>query len=178
MESDVSARVKWETHDAQNSNLYLYIIVDESKIYDGLGPGFPIPVEITPFCHEHTIQAIAALPSCAGCKPVLRMGSSSNNKVDGDTIAVTDNGNYIVDLHFTKIIKNAPKMARDLKTLCGVVDHGIFSGMTSAVIIAGSDGVVVKSAEKKDKIIFNLAIASAAIGLAAVLGSAISSRRR
>lgn len=112
---------------------------------DGLGPGFPIPVEITPFCHEHTIRTIASLPSCAGCKPVLRMGSSSNNKIDGDEIAVTDNGNYIVDLHFEEIIKDVPKMASDLKALCGVVDHGLFCGMTTAVIVAGTDGVVVKS---------------------------------
>lgn len=61
------------------------------------------------------------------------MGSSSNNKVDGDEIAVTDNSNYIVDLHFKANIKNVPQMAYDLKSLCGVVDHGIFNGMTSAV---------------------------------------------
>ena len=151
--------------------------VDESKLCDGLGPGFPIPVEITPFCHAHTIRTIAALPSCAGCKPVLRMGSSSNNKVDGDEIAVTDNGNYIVDLHFTEKIKNSPKMAADMKALCGVVDHGIFSGMTTAVICAGSDGVTVTDAKKKDKVIFNIAIASAAVGLVAVVASAISRRR-
>jgi ribose 5-phosphate isomerase A len=29
--------------------------------------------------------------------------------------------------------------------MCGVVDHGLFCGMTTAVIIAGADGVVVKS---------------------------------
>eukprot|EP00540_Astrosyne_radiata_P007814 CAMPEP_0116835126 /NCGR_PEP_ID=MMETSP0418-20121206/7375_1 /TAXON_ID=1158023 /ORGANISM="Astrosyne radiata, Strain 13vi08-1A" /LENGTH=243 /DNA_ID=CAMNT_0004464765 /DNA_START=41 /DNA_END=772 /DNA_ORIENTATION=+ len=120
------------------------VIVDESKLCDGLGPGFPIPVEITPFCHEHTMRTVAALPSCAGCKPVLRMGSSSNNKVDGDEIAVTDNGNYIVDLHFTEPIKDAPAMAKELKEVCGVVDHGLFCGMTTAVIIAGKDGISVK----------------------------------
>merc|ERR1712232_958630 len=70
------------------------------KLCDGLGPGFPVPVEIVPFCHEHTMRTVADLPSCAGCAPVLRMGSSTNNQVDGDEIAVTDNGNYIVDLHF------------------------------------------------------------------------------
>jgi hypothetical protein len=29
----------------------------------GLGPGFALPVEITPFCHMHTLRTIAALPS-------------------------------------------------------------------------------------------------------------------
>jgi len=120
------------------------VIVDESKLCDGLGPGFPVPVEITPFCHEHTLRTVANLPSCSGCEPVLRMGSSSNNQVDGDEIAVTDNGNYIVDLHFKEPIKDAPKMASEIKNVVGVVDHGLFCGLTTAVIIAGSDGISVK----------------------------------
>lgn len=125
--------------------MFISTLVDESKLCNGLGPGFPIPVEITPFCHEHTIRTIAALPSCIGCKPVLRMGSSANNKVDGDDIAVTDNGNYIVDLHFSENIKDVPKMAADLKNVCGVVEHGLFCGMATATIVAGVDGVVVKT---------------------------------
>merc|ERR1711937_784456 len=97
------------------------VIVDESKLCDGLGPGFPIPVEITPFCHEHTLRTVAALPSCEGCKPILRMGSSANNQVDGDEIAVTDNGNYIVDLHFEEPTKDAALMATEIKNTVGVV---------------------------------------------------------
>jgi len=120
------------------------VIVDESKLCDGLGPGFPVPVEITPFCHEHTMRTVANLPSCAGCDPVLRMGSSSSNQPDGDEIAVTDNGNYIVDLHFKEPIKDSPKMANEIKNVVGVVDHGLFCGLTTAVIIAGSDGISVK----------------------------------
>jgi len=107
--------------------------VDESKLCKGLGPGFPLPVEITPFCHEHTLRTIAALPSCVGISnAVLRMGTSSSNKPDGDNIAITDNGNYIVDLHFTELIKDPPKMAMELKNTVGVVDHGLFCGMTTA----------------------------------------------
>jgi ribose 5-phosphate isomerase A len=90
------------------------------------------------------MRTIATLPSCAGCKPLLRMGSSTNNQIDGDEIAITDNGNYIVDLHFTEPINDAPQMAQELKNVCGVVDHGLFCGMTTAVIIAGSDGISVK----------------------------------
>ena len=128
----------------QTFDLPLLFSVDESKLCDGLGPGFPVPVEITPFCHEHTLRTVAALPSCEGCKPVLRMGSSSSNVNDGDEIAVTDNGNYIVDLHFEEPIKDAVKMADEIKGTVGVVDHGLFCGMTTAVIIAGKDGISVK----------------------------------
>ena len=55
---------------------------------------------------------------------VLRMGSSSNNKNDGDEIAVTDNGNYIVDLHFKAPIPDARAAAGELKAMTAVVEHG------------------------------------------------------
>ena len=71
------------------------------------------------------------------------MGSVANNKRDGENIAITDNGNYIVDLHFDEPIKDVAKAASDLKNTVGVVDHGIFSGMTTAVIVAGKDGIRV-----------------------------------
>jgi len=120
------------------------VIVDESKLTDALGPGFPVPVEITPFCHEHTMRLVENLPSVQGkCEAVLRMGSSSNNQIDGGEIAVTDNGNYFVDLHFKEPITpaDAPVMASEIKNTVGVVDHGFFCNMSTAVIIAGSDGI-------------------------------------
>jgi ribose 5-phosphate isomerase A len=56
---------------------------------------------------------------------------------------VTDNGNYIVDLHFTSPIKDVVKAANDLKNTVGVVDHGLFVGMSYQVIVAGKDGIRV-----------------------------------
>jgi ribose 5-phosphate isomerase A len=120
------------------------VIVDESKLCNGLGPGFPVPVEIVPFCHEHTMREIAKLPALAGCKPVLRLGNVANNKPDGDKPAVTDNGNYIVDLEFETPIKDAVAAGNQLKATVGVVDHGLFTGMTTACIVAGKDGIFVK----------------------------------
>lgn len=118
-------------------------IVDESKLSKGLGPGFPLPVEITPFCYEHTQRVIEGLPSVQGCKAVLRKGSIANNKKDGENIAITDNGNYIVDLFFTEPIKDVKLAAKELKSTVGVVDHGIFEDMTTAVIVAGKSGIRV-----------------------------------
>merc|ERR1719199_163810 len=105
-----------------------------------------LPVEIAPFCWEHTMRAISELPSLAGGKPQLRLGSSANNAVDGEDPAVTDNGLYIVDIFFDAPIKDAPKAAADLKATCGVFEHGLFCGMTTSVIIAGSDGISEKKA--------------------------------
>eukprot|EP00439_Symbiodinium_sp_Y106_P048243 s14_g6.t1 len=120
------------------------VIVDESKLCDGLGPGFPVPVEIVPFCHEHTMRKIASLPALKGCEPVLRLGNVANNQPDGDEPAVTDNGNYIVDLKFTSPISDPVAAGEQLKATVGVVDHGLFTGMTTACIIAGKEGIIVK----------------------------------
>ena len=91
----------------------------------------------------HTLRTIAALPSVKGCEAVLRMGSSSSNTPDGEEIAVTDNGNYIVDLHFKSPIADVNAAASELKNTVGVVDHGLFVGMSHQVIVAGSDGIKV-----------------------------------
>ncbi|CAE8733304.1 unnamed protein product [Polarella glacialis] len=123
------------------------VIVDESKICDGLGPGFPIPVEIVPFCHEHTMREISKLPALEGCEPVLRLGNIANNTPDGDKPAITDNGNYIVDLKFKTPIKDPVAAGQQLKATVGVVDHGLFTGMTTVCIVAGKEGIYIK--EKK-----------------------------
>lgn len=91
------------------------VIVDESKIGKGIGPAFPIPVEIVQFEHQHTMNVIGKLPALAGCKPVLRLGNVANNQPDGDKPAVTDNGNYIADLVCTEPIKDVPAAATQLK---------------------------------------------------------------
>ena len=56
------------------------VIVDESKMCDGLGPGFPLPVEIVPFCHEHTMRLIADLPALKGCEPVPTFAARIHRK--------------------------------------------------------------------------------------------------
>jgi len=116
-------------------------IVDDSKLCKGLGPSFALPVEIVPFCHEHTLRTIAALPELKGCKAVVRTGDCSNNKVEeGKPPAVTDNGNYIVDLSFDAPIADVKAAAAALKKTVGVVEHGVFEGMTYQVIVAFADG--------------------------------------
>jgi len=154
------------------------VIVDESKMGSGLGPRFPIPVEITPFCHGHTMRKIAALPALKGCWPVLRLSSgahegdashsappmvrhslrrwahctllpvcSSPSRVSQSRrpCQVTDNGNYIVDLHFDEPLSDPAAAGRELGGVVGVVEHGLFLGMADIVIVATDDGIVVKT---------------------------------
>lgn len=112
------------------------VIVDESKLVDGLGVSGAMPVEVTPFCWKFNLDRLLQLDSMKGCTAKLRM--------DGSKPYVTDNDNYIVDLYFESPIRDAALAAKEMEGLVGVVEHGLFLGMSSAVIVAGSDGVYVK----------------------------------
>jgi len=70
------------------------------------------------------------------------MGSASTGSTpDGDEIAVTENGNYIVDLHFENPIEDPVAAAEQLKNTVGVVEHGLFVGMTDTLLISRPEGV-------------------------------------
>lgn len=114
------------------------VIVDETKLVKGLGgSGLAMPVEVVQFCWKYNAERLKNLPEVAGCEVELRM--------DGDKPYVTDNSNYIIDLYFQEPIKDANAAAHAISALEGVVDHGLFLNMASAVIIAGADGVTVQT---------------------------------
>ncbi|KAI5069189.1 hypothetical protein GOP47_0015490 [Adiantum capillus-veneris] len=114
------------------------VVVDETKLVDGLGGSqLAMPVEIVQFCWKYNAERLKNLPEVAGCEAKLRM--------DGDKPYVTDNSNYIVDLYFKSPIKDARAAAKAIESLEGVVDHGLFLDMATAVIIAGADGITVKT---------------------------------
>lgn len=114
------------------------VIVDESKLVDGLGISGAMPVEVTPFCWEFNMKRLVELDSVKGCTAKLRMDDS------GGKPYMTDNDNYIVDLYFDQPIKDPVQAGKDFESLVGVVEHGLFLGMSTAVIVAGKDGVYVK----------------------------------
>ena len=119
-------------------------IVDEGKMCSQLGPSFALPVEIVQFCHQHTIKQILKISQLRGCTAVLRTGKVSNNKIENehDLPAITDNGNYIVDIHFpkTKSINHPSILAAALKSIVGVVEHGLFCRMVHQLIVATNKG--------------------------------------
>lgn len=109
----------------------LVIMVDESKLVERLGSHFPLSIELIPFGWSVAARKLEAL----GAKVVLRSGS------DGKPY-VSDGGHYIVDCAFGPIASPA-KLEFELNSLVGLVEHGLFLGMASQVIVAGSDGIRV-----------------------------------
>ncbi|WP_172194523.1 ribose-5-phosphate isomerase RpiA [Saccharibacillus qingshengii] len=106
----------------------MFVIVGEDKRVDTLG-AFPLPVEIVPFAHEWTLDALRSL----GLKPELRMA-------DGE-IYVTDNGNYIADCGGVPITDPAALHA-SLNAIAGVVENGLFVDMAHTVIVGRADGSI------------------------------------
>ncbi len=105
------------------------IVVDPSKMVDRLGTRSPLPVEVVPFAEAVVARRVA---NELGAKPVTRVK-------DGRTF-ITDNGNPILDLHFADGIVDARALELALHAIPGVVDTGLFLGMTSDVIIGEADG--------------------------------------
>lgn len=104
------------------------LIGDERKRVDRLGERAPLPVEVLPFGLRRTLALLRDL----GAEPDLRGGEAAP--------FTTDNGNHIAELHFTRAF-DPEALAETLAALPGVVEHGLFLGMTERAFIAGSDGV-------------------------------------
>ena len=102
-------------------------VVDESKVVDRLGKGV-LPVEVLPFLWRTTAERLARL--CTGLK--VRGGEEEPY--------VTDNGNLILDLSFEAGIEDSAELASALKGSVGVVEHGLFLGLTDSCIVAGAEG--------------------------------------
>ncbi|KAL2536884.1 putative ribose-5-phosphate isomerase 3 [Forsythia ovata] len=115
------------------------VVVDDSKLVDGLGgSGLAMPVEVVQFCWKYNLVRLQELFEEEGCEAKLRL--------DGDGKPyVTDNMNYIVDLYFKTPIKDSSAAGKEIAAFEGVVEHGLFLDMTTAVIIAGGEGVSIKS---------------------------------
>ena len=109
----------------------LMIIVDQNKLVTQLGSRVPVPVEVVPFGWQSTGRRLAAL----GSTPVLRMAADQKP-------FLTDGGNYIFDCTFGSI-RSAQTLQSQLDATVGVVEHGLFVGITSRVVVGQSDGVRV-----------------------------------
>ena len=101
-------------------------IVDESKQVETLG-AFKLPVEVVQYGAENLFRHFEK----KGYSPAYR-------EKDGQRF-VTDQGNFIIDLDL-KVIPDAEALAEELDRTVGVVDHGLFLGMVSKVIIGTPEG--------------------------------------
>ncbi len=108
------------------------VIVDESKLVHRLGTHVPLPVELAPFGAEVQVEWLKRL----GCEAELWY------EEDG-SLALTDNGHYLARCRFPRGIGDAYALARALADRPGILEHGLFLGMATSVVVAGAGGVRV-----------------------------------
>ncbi|HMM04091.1 MAG: ribose 5-phosphate isomerase A [Dysgonomonas sp.] len=99
-----------------------YIIVDESKFVTQLGSKFPVPVEVFPTSLLYAEKELRAL----GARDIsLRMAKGKDGPV------ITENGNFILDAWFDSIESS---LERDIKSITGVIESGLFIGYDVEII--------------------------------------------
>lgn len=99
------------------------IVTDSSKQVRLLGK-FPLPVEVIGFAEPLIAKKISDL----GAKVVRRQDKSGNPYL-------TDEGHHILDCHFAEV-PDPPALARILSDMPGIVEHGLFVGMVSVLLMA------------------------------------------
>ena len=109
------------------------VIADAAKHVKTLGR-FPLPIEVVRFGHLHTGQRLADIAAEFDLLPPrLRMADRG--------LVVTDGGNVIYDMQ-PGVIAEPAALAGALKTVTGVVDHGLFLDLADEALLGTDQGVV------------------------------------
>jgi ribose 5-phosphate isomerase A len=113
------------------------ILVDESKLVNNLGIGFPVPVEVIPDARLPVTLALQKL----GAEVLLREAVRKAGPV------ITDRGNLLLDIRF-KSPPDPVAMEAELNRIPGVVENGFFTGpcdrtLVPRIFIGKADGTVV-----------------------------------
>ena len=103
--------------------------MDDSKLVEHIG-AFHLPVEIAQYGSKQAMAKMAEY----GWNPVLRVR-------DGKTF-VTDNGNFIADLHLGAGF-DIEDVYSKLSGMLGVLEHGLFLNMCKRIIVGTDEGVQV-----------------------------------
>lgn len=114
------------------------IMVDDSKIVSHLGERWALPIEVLPFgwtTHDAHFRSLGGVP---------RLRTSADGRP-----FVTDQGNYTVDVDFRgapaeHALADPHRLHEQLRERAGIVETGLFLGMTSILITAGPGGVTLE----------------------------------
>ena len=101
------------------------VVADKSKLVSRIGEKFIIPIEVIPAAWQlvkHTLRK-------AGAEVDIRLNAGKDN------VAVSAHGSYVLDMKFPVDI-NDHALNTLLNNTPGVVEHGVFYGLTTRVLVA------------------------------------------
>lgn len=107
----------------------LMIVVDQSKLSPKLGAHHNLPVEVLPYGWRSQARFLESLRLA----PQLRL------QTDGSPF-MTDSKNLILDCSVSQI-EDFKELAAKLNERAGIVEHGLFLGLTTDLIVAGPEGI-------------------------------------
>jgi ribose 5-phosphate isomerase A len=103
------------------------VMIDSSKLVPRLGTKAPVPVEV----HTKLVAAAQSALASLGARPILRES--------GGQPFFTDNGNWILDAWFEEI-SSPERLEEEINAIEGVLENGIFVGLTHRVFVGESGG--------------------------------------
>jgi ribose 5-phosphate isomerase A len=104
------------------------IVIDESKRVPVLGDTFPLPIEVLSFGWKNTARAIE------------REGGHAVRRERSGQVFRTASGHYIIDLQIARI-EHPAELEMRLNRIPGVVECGLFVGLTDLLITATANGI-------------------------------------
>ena len=113
----------------------MVVIADDSKLVDTLG-AFPLPIEVNPFGLGATRRAVEKCTAALGLSGAIDLREANGKPY------LTDGGHYILDASFGRI-PDAEALSSALLEIPGVVQHGLFIGLASTVVLAGEGGITL-----------------------------------
>jgi len=105
------------------------IIVDESKLSPQLGTKWALPIEVVPFARKTELIFLESI----GGSVILRVD-------ENNAPFLTNQQNFILDSHFGRISDPDGLVSR-LNDRAGIVEHGLFLGLATDVIVAGREDI-------------------------------------
>jgi ribose 5-phosphate isomerase A len=111
------------------------VVVDSTKMVEHLGR-FPLPVEVI----QMALPVVEPKLEALGLHPKLRPAKNSGAPSVNAGPYLTDEGNFILDCACGRI-DDPEELAAEIRSIVGVVEHGLFLGMAALALVAGEDGV-------------------------------------
>ncbi len=106
------------------------IVADHTKRVTQLGSKAPVPVEVIPFAERPVADYLKSL----GARVEKRLDKA------GKRPFITDENNIILDCYLNPI-PNPQQLASAIRQQPGVVEHGLFLGFATDVILATPTGI-------------------------------------
>ena len=113
----------------------MVVIADDSKLVETLG-AFPLPIEVNPFGLGATRRAVEKCADALGLTGAIDLRQAEGKPY------LTDGGHFILDASFGRI-PDAQGLSSALLEIPGVVQHGLFIGLASTVVLAGEGGITL-----------------------------------